>query len=503
MSKNLRTGNGNGLLDESRELIPSSIVFEGSSRQDNVLPSQQKNQEKTMTEKKSVAAVMSLKERLKAGLKKTPSASAVVKAVQEKKECRTDPQIVGDFARLMDEVAQVAVSILSLTMSVEEAEDQWFGSSWDDRLSLLRGWVAEEESIQGFLDQLEMFGEEVSLREFLIKVLNEVKTSADSVQTMEDLHYLLEGFRKGGMVNVVNGAGAPAEKAVVISNVDGDKSYLPKAGLELIEAGWIFVKEAEVRARHSWELMKSLIEQSDRWLNPLKVSNGMTGKLLVCFGPQEAVLLEFANAGNSGYIVVRLSNQEGKMFQVGLNQDQINQLYKEQEWDDKSHCIRDAGSDEWARISDFLADWAGEEIRMKVARSRERQRKFAPLTDIETMGTHFSNQALTRLLRGEEGVCGFWMDNFSWSDVEGAFGVAIERNSEGLFLRRVVSDHPFDQSLLDAPLPISVDEDLLVKVDHLPQMEKRAFQSRIKSLLMIKSLMILRIKGEKKYAPQN
>ena len=435
---------------------------------------------------------LSLRERLLQATEAAESVTGLRKTLHDAKDCQASPEIARGFAGFVEQIDEFAIYKISLTMSEKQAREEWFGSSWEEQEEVLQDWAKEDSEVQSLLDNFKPFNDNIPLRDSLRNVVERFERPLRWINTMGGLRRFLDEAAEEKLVHRIVRPTYGTERGVTISGGRDILLYLPDRENRLVASGWIFVKEAETRARTNEEKLDKLKVQATPGFNPTKVSQGDEGLLFVKLSATQAVLLEaFCQ---SGWMSVRVKES------IGLENDQLPK--KAQEWDEGLDRPKDGNIGEWARISQALQKWTERRRETAQIRQKERKERLSPIMDVATLPTGFEDQGLTRLLKGEVGVATLWNNRFRWGpkgrEKVGLFGLAIEhRSDEAFFLVEVVSDFQFPKELIGEKLPLVVDaETPEIKLETLPRMEQPLFLG----LKQVEIMLKLRLQAEARAA---
>ena len=438
----------------------------------------------------------SARERWRREIKDVASATGLREKIGDSNSLLEDPESVRDFANIVRELDVLAVYKLSLDVSSHthtserDAEEAWFAMSWEEQETKLAEWPEAEQLLRAF-----NFWKDKEKNAFaqdsLCNVVSRFDRPLRHVNALGGLAKFLNEAVEEGLLNKVTKPD-PSRKSdygVYIPSQDGKGEilYLPKKGVKLAAAGWVFVREVETRARKTQSVLDELRAKETPGITPVKISNGLPGCMFVQLGAAQAVLLE--SNSQSGWPTVKIVGS------VGMKPDQIPN--NEAEWDESLH--RPKGNGKWAWIIKGIEEWKSRREAQRRTQYQERSERTAQLTNLATFSTRFEDQGLTRMLKGEPGVMAIWMDRFRWGKEdqkkEALFGIAIERRPDGtFFLLQVVSRHLFPfKKLVGAQLPLSVDtEKPDVRLQEISVRDRAVYAG----LKMVEVLLRLRLSAE-------
>ncbi len=439
-------------------------------------------------EKKKETAVSANENPLMAKLREAMEKAATKTAEKRIKETQSvevaratasDAGMVRIFLDTIKEVQKLVVLKMTSSGGIEKvAREQVDRLNTSNQVKLLGSYASDDTDVQDILASLEVINSEARTRDALYGAIDRWYKPLVTIGTMERLDEFLVDCLKAGMVNLTYGkkpsdlimveedvkAGIPAVtiKAVTIKGIGNDKHYLPKPEKDEAVAGWTFCKEAEEWAIKNWEDMKRLRDQATPGLTPYLISRkGEQGNLFVPLSLDEAVLLEVRVQG--GWTTIRCIDS------VGLEGDDIPDG-KEYQWDDHRKTVANPMSDAWIRVAETVNQMAHDQFVASRERFSSKEQRTKPLVEGTTVGSHFKDQGLTRVLQGDErAIVAMWRFDHSWNNKEGFLGCRI-RWQDGILLEAVVYDHFFPKQLLGMVMPITIDQETLqVKLDTLPR----------------------------------
>ena len=431
--------------------------------------------------------------------KDVASATGLRQKIGDANSLLDDPESVRQFATIVGELDVLAVYKLSLEVlpggkpvhsSERDAEEAWLAMSWDDQEARLAKWPEAEKLLEAFHFWKNQ-EENAFAQDSLCNVVGRFYRPLRHVNAFGGLKNFLEEAVTEGLLTKVSRPD-PRQKSefgVYVPGQDdrGPILYLPRKGVKLAAAGWIFVKETEARALGTQSALDELRAKETPGITPVKISNGFEGCMFVQLGATQAVLLE--SNKQSGWPTVRVTDS------VNMRPDQIPD--DETEWDERLHKPR--GNGKWAWIAKGIEEWKNRRSALKRTQRQEANDRTLPLTKLATFSTRFDDQGLTQMLKGEPGVMAMWVDHFKWGKEEpkkeAFFGAAIERRPDGtFFLLEVVSRHPFPiKKLIGSQLPLDVDKE---KPDVRLQQIAIRDGAVYAGLKMVEVLMRLRLHAE-------
>ena len=427
-----------------------------------------KKQEETVLEENPIMT------KLRQAMENARNKATAVKnrEVQSTKVARAaagNEEMVRSFLDMLQKIQELTIA--KIVADGEETEatarEEVLGLTTDQQMDLLRGYAKDDSDVQEILEALNVINSEARTRDALYGAIYNWYLPLSEIGTMEALEEFLAKMAKAEMVTLSCGT-KPSEEAVTIKAIDQpDKHYMPKPEKYEAVAGWTFCKEAETWAVKNWDAMSRLREQATPGLTPYLISKkGGAGNLFVPLSLHEAVLLEVKVQG--GWTIVKCIDS------VGLEGDSVPDG-GEHRWDNNRKTVdRTRLSDAWNRVADAISDMAHEQYEISRQRLNAKEARFGPLIKGTTVGSHFEDQGLTRVLREDKNaVVAMWRFGHSWNNNEGFLGCRI-RWQDGILVEEVSYDYPFPQQLVGTVMPVTIDpETLKVTLAPLPKKTDR------------------------------
>ncbi len=235
--------------------------------------------------------------------KDVASATSLRQKIGDSNSLLDNPDDVREFANVVRELDALAIYKLSLDTSSQQthaserdAEEAWFEMSWENQEAHWVKWPEATSLLEAFnfwKDQ----EKNAFAQDSLCNVVSRFDRPLRHVNAFGGLKFFLDDAVEEGLVSKVTrpDPNRKSEFGVYIPGQDdrGPVLYLPKKGLKLANAGWVFAKEAETRALKTQSSLDELRAKETPGITPVKISNGMPGSMFVQLGVSQAVLLEF------------------------------------------------------------------------------------------------------------------------------------------------------------------------------------------------------------------
>src|SRR3989344_4331184 len=375
----------------------------------------------------------------------------------------SNEEMVRSFLTMIQQVQElVVVKITSAGKTEQSARKQVSQLGASDQVKLLADYASDDD-VQDILASLEVINSEPRTRDALYGAIDWWYRPLVEIGTMEALDKFLSDAFKAGVVSLAYGK-KPSDQAVTIKVFgQNDKYYLPKPERDEAVAGWTFCKEAEEWAIKNLDAMSRLRQQATQELTPFLISKrGYQGNLFVPLSLHEAVLLEVKVQG--GWTTVRCIDS------VGLQGKDIPDGGQYQ-WDNhRKTVVGNSMSDVWQRISDTVNQMAQDQYDASHQRLNVKEARTKPLLEGTTVGSHFKDQGLTRVLQKDQtAVVAMWRFDHSWNNRDGFLGFKV-RWQGGILVEAVDYDHFFPKQLIGTVMPVTIaNETLRVRLDSLPR----------------------------------
>ena len=471
------------------------------ARADKEAKNEPKNGKPVEVEAEAQKPVETARDRWARVTKDVAGATGLREKIADSNGLLDDPDSVRTFARIVGELDALAVYKLTLDLtdngdpihsSEREAETAWFDLTWEEQATKLAGWSEGAELLRAFNFWTKQENNAFA-QDSLCNVVSRFDRPLRHTTAFGGLKNFLDDAVEEGLFVKVNkpDPGRRSDYGVYIPTQDGkgETLYLPKKGLKLAAAGWVFVKDAETRASKTQSALNALRSRETPGITPVKISNGLLGCMFVQLGATQAVLLE--SNFRSGWPAVRVIDS------VGMKPDQVPS--DDTEWDEKLHRPKTHGK--WVWIVSGIEEWKTRREAQRRGERQEKNERTAPLTKLITsnFSPRIEDQGLTRMLEGESGVMAIWMERFKWGregdKKEAFFGIAIERKPDGtFFLLEVATRHLFPyKKLVGSQLPLEVDaETPSVRLLEISVRDKAVYAG----LKMVEILLRLRLNAE-------
>ena len=409
----------------------------------------------------------SLREKILERAKSVSSAEQLCQLFEEAGEIGTTPKVVYLFADMVRRGDNIGVRRFSFSRPPKEASDAWYALNWKQREEKLDEWAKGGDlGAKEVMETLDLIGQNIILRDMLREVVDRFERPCRGINKYGELVPYLKNLadcspKLAQRITNLRPRQIPKQGVVIQRGRENIDLYLPIQDVSLSALGWLFVKEAEERAKkHAADQevkIKALRDEATAGLTPLKTSSGEEGFLFLSLGWSRGVLIE-TNRQNGNQMMARVVKAVNIWVPGGLPSDWIV-------WSPDRGYVPLRGA-KWPleEIPGALKAWEERILQDKATQAREEEKRLRrkaefekilfPVTSIATFPIPFEEQGLTRLLEGECGVVAMYNWGFEWNDEKGLVAIAVERESDGsLTLRKFISFYPLPDCLRGKKLP--------------------------------------------------
>lgn len=384
----------------------------------------------------------STREKLLAIVRGNDTAQSLQQTLQEARELVASQELVDGFVGMMEEADDLADYKRHVEMDDDDAEDlsDWEERSWDEKFTKLRDWAKTDSQVEEAVNRIDAFlSANKTFASFLINDLAEKFLSKlNQVEVMDDLRDFLDEACDHGWVECFRNPHWEEENCVEIVEKGNDRRrsnrlvYVPAKTRDrkekpVVARAWPYVLKTFERVSAFQSSLDELQGRADPGLTPKKVSKGEEGYFVVRPTKSTAILLEAFSEGEYGMHVRVVGS-------VGCDESRLPS--DSAKWNALEN--RPAPQTGWRFIIQ------GTNRRYFSRRQKERRDEWnefiSPIYKNATFATDLKDMGLTRILiKGENGVAPFILQNFGWNQKNGTLGVAIRHDNGSYFLDAMVS----------------------------------------------------------------